>query len=61
MHEATAQNADREVRRESFRQETVKAWKEYQDTGMHASVAEVDTWLSSWGTENEVPAPACRE
>ena len=61
MREAITQYVDREERRETFRQDTIKAWEEYQETGMHATAAEVDTWLASWGTDNEVPAPACRK
>ncbi len=61
MREAITQYVDREERRETFRQDTIKAWEEYQETGMHATAAAVDTWLASWGTDNEVPAPACRK
>jgi predicted transcriptional regulator len=38
---------------------TVKAWLEYQETGLHATAAEVEIWLASWGTQNELPAPQC--
>lgn len=61
MREAITQYVDREERREAFRQNTLKAWEEYQETGTHAAAAEVENWLSSWGTGNEVPAPACRK
>ena len=61
MREAITQYVDREERREAFRQDTIKAWEEFQETGLHATAAEVDNWLASWGTENEVPAPVCRK
>ena len=61
MREAITQYVDREERRETFRQDTIKAWEEYQETGMHATATEVDNWLASWGTENEVPAPVCHK
>ena len=47
MREAITQYVDREERRETFRQDTIKAWEEYQETGMHATAAEVETWFAS--------------
>jgi len=61
MREAITQYVDREEKRESFRQDTIKAWEEFQETGLYASAAEVEIWLASWGAENEVPPPSCRE
>ena len=61
MREAISQYVEREEKREAFRQDAIKAWEEYQETGLHATAAEVDTWLASWGTENELPAPACHK
>jgi predicted transcriptional regulator len=61
MREAISQYVDREEKREAFRQDAIKAWEEYQETGLHATAAEVDTWLASWDTENELPAPACHK
>ena len=61
MREAITQYVDREERREAFRLDTIKAWDDYQETGLHAPAAEVDNWLASWGTENEVPAPVCHK
>lgn len=61
MREAISQYVDREEKREAFRQDTIKAWEDYQATGLHATAAEVDTWLASWGAENELPAPVCHK
>ncbi|MFT4179809.1 MAG: CopG family ribbon-helix-helix protein [Thermomonas sp.] len=61
MREAIAQYVEREERREAFRQDTLRAWEEYQRTGLHLTAEEVDEWLASWGTENELPAPACHK
>lgn len=61
MREAISQYVEREEKREAFRQETVKAWEEYQETGLHATGAEVEAWLMSWGTENELPEPPCHK
>jgi predicted transcriptional regulator len=61
MREAIAQYVDREEKREALRQDTLKAWEEFQTTGLHATADEVDQWLASWGTDNELPAPQCHE
>lgn len=61
MREAIEQYVEREERRESFRKDTLKAWEDYQATGLHATADEVEKWLASWGTDNEVPAPTCHK
>lgn len=61
MREAISQYVVREEKREAFRQDTIKAWNEYQETGLHATADEVNKWLASWGTENELPAPVCHK
>ncbi|RJG03576.1 CopG family ribbon-helix-helix protein [Noviherbaspirillum sedimenti] len=61
MREAISQYVEREEKREAFRQDTLKAWDEYQTTGLHTPPEKVDAWLSSWGTDNELPAPACHK
>ncbi len=61
MREAIAQYVEREETRERLRQDTVQAWEEFQATGLHATAEEVENWLSSWGTEEELPAPECHE
>jgi predicted transcriptional regulator len=61
MREAITQYVEREEKREAFRQEALSAWTEFQETGLHATAEEVDQWLTSWGTEDEQPAPACHK
>lgn len=61
MREAISQYVEREEKREAFRQDAIRAWEEYQETGLHATAAEVDAWLVSWGTESERPAPQCHK
>ncbi|MFC3443541.1 CopG family ribbon-helix-helix protein [Sphingobium rhizovicinum] len=59
MREAIAQYVEREEKREALRQDNVKAWEAFQANGLHATAEEVDAWLASWGTEDELPAPPC--
>jgi predicted transcriptional regulator len=61
MREAISQYVEREEKREALRQDTLKAWGEFQTTGLHVTVEEVDKWLASWGAENELPAPECHK
>jgi len=59
MREAIAEYVAREEKREALRQDMLGAWDEFQATGLHATAEEVDHWLASWGSENELPAPEC--
>lgn len=61
MREAIEQYVSREEKREAFRQDTLKSWDAFQETGLHVGADDVDAWLSSWGTENELPAPVCHK
>jgi len=61
MREAIEEYLEREEQKEAFRQATVEAWEEYQSTGLHATAEEVDAWMASWGTEQELPAPQCHK
>ena len=61
MREAITQYVEREEKREAFRQDTLRAWEEYRSTGLHVSDEEVQAWLSSWGTDHELPAPTCHK
>jgi predicted transcriptional regulator len=61
MREAIAQYVEREEKREALRQDCIKAWEDYQATGLHATAEEVDAWLASWGTDDELPAPVCHK
>lgn len=35
------------------------ALKHFDETGLHATHDEVMAWVESWGTDKELPAPAC--
>jgi predicted transcriptional regulator len=61
MREAIVQYVSREEARESFKQEALASWTEYQETGRHLTGNEVRTWLNTWGTEEETELPKCHE
>ncbi|HEX5337734.1 MAG TPA: CopG family ribbon-helix-helix protein [Gallionella sp.] len=61
MREAINQFVEREEKRETFRQDAISAWNQFQETGLHVTGDEVIAWLDTWGEENEVTAPVCHE
>ncbi len=61
MREAINQYVDREEKRESFRQDAVNSWNEYQETGLHVTGDEVIKWLNTWGTDDEKDEPECHQ
>jgi predicted transcriptional regulator len=61
MKEAIKQYLNREEARESFKQEALASWQEYQETGQHLTGEEVASWLDTWGTDQEKAMPACHD
>ena len=61
LREAVEQYVQREEARESFRQEALSNWAEYQQTGRHLTGDEVRDWLASWGGTDEPEAPDCHD
>jgi predicted transcriptional regulator len=51
----------REEARDQFSLDAMKAWEDYQETGLHATGDEVMAWLESWGTAEELPAPVAHQ
>ena len=61
MREAITQYVEREERKEASRRDTLDAWQEFQETGLHVSLEEADQWLAGWGTETEGGTPRCHK
>ncbi len=59
MHEAIQQYVEREEKRESFKQDAIRAWDHYQATGLHVTMEEADTWLAKLASGKDVEPPAC--
>lgn len=61
MKEAIRQYLGREEARESFKQEALAAWQEYQETGQHLTEQETTQWLKTWGSDKEKTMPPCHD
>lgn len=61
MREAIEEYIAREEARRSLDEEAVRTWEHYQETGLHATLDEVDAWLGSIGMEQELTAPTCHK
>lgn len=59
MREAITQYVEREEKRETFRQDTLKAWEAYRTTGLHLTGEEADTWLARLEQGNDAEPPEC--
>ena len=59
MREAIAQYVEREEKRESFRQDGLRAWAEYQATGLHLTGEEADAWLAGLEAGRDEDPPEC--
>ena len=59
MREAIGQYVEREEKRESFRRDAVKAWDEYQASGLHATLEEADAWLEKLEAGQDIEPPEC--
>ncbi|MDO8990989.1 MAG: CopG family ribbon-helix-helix protein [Sideroxyarcus sp.] len=59
MLDAISEYVEREEKREAFRQEGIRAWDEYQLTGLHVTHDEADAWLAKLEDSQDVEPPAC--
>ncbi len=61
MREAVSQYLGREEARQSFREESARAWQDYKETGLHHSQEDVDNWIDSLGTPKPKRRPKWRK
>lgn len=45
---------------EAFRQDGMKAWNDYQATGLHVTMEEADAWLSTLESGTDAEPPECQ-
>ena len=57
MKKAITDFLDREEALEKRNREADEALEEYQSTGQYVSHETMETWLETWGTDNEGPCP----
>jgi len=61
MREAIVQYVTREEQRESARQDALRAWAEYQSSGLHVTAEEADAWLARLEAGEDVEPPPCHD
>lgn len=61
VQEAVSIFVEKQEAKDRMNQEAVQAYNDYKTTGLHVTHEQLDTWLDTWGTENEQPAPQCHE
>jgi len=44
---------------EELKQEAIKSWQHYQETGLHITGDECLQWLHTWGTDKPQEIPKC--
>ena len=59
MREAIEQYLTREEKREQFWQDTVDAWDEYRQTGLHVTGQEMEQWFNEIEAGKHCPPPEC--
>ena len=57
MREAITQYVDREEKREVFRRDTLKAWEDFRENGLHMTADEADAWMAQLEQGNDVEPP----
>ena len=51
----------REEKFGTFNQDTLKAWKEYQTSGLHVTSGDADAWLVQLADGNDIDPPECHD
>lgn len=59
MREAIGEYIEREERRQAAYEDALKAWDQYQATGLHVTGEEADAWLAELEAGNDVEPPKC--
>jgi len=49
----------REERRETCKQDALRAWDDYQHTGLHLTAEEADAWLAKLEAGDDAEPPQC--
>jgi len=61
MREAIRDYVDREEKRESLKQDALRAWEDYQKNGLHLTLEEADVWLAKLEEGEDAELPECHD
>jgi len=61
MCEAIRTYVDSEEKKETFKQDAMKAWEEFQGNGKHITLAEADEWLAKLEAGEDAEIPECHD
>jgi predicted transcriptional regulator len=61
MREAIRQYVEREEKRETFKQDAIRAWENYKANGLHVTQDEADAWLAQLEAGKDAEPPKCHE
>lgn len=59
MKQAIGEYVEREEKREVFRQDTLRAWEDYRQTGLHLTAEEMDAWMARLEAGEDAELPEC--
>jgi predicted transcriptional regulator len=59
IREATKKHVEQLKQQAIFLKEGQDALEHINKTGLHLTEDEINTWLDSWGTDNELKRPKC--
>jgi predicted transcriptional regulator len=59
MREAISQYVEREEKRETFKQDALRAWNDYRVNGQHVTLEEADAWLAKLEAGEDAEPPKC--
>ncbi len=59
MREAITQYVNREEKREAFRRDSLKAWEDFRENGLHVTADEADAWMAQLEQGNDAEPPEC--
>jgi len=48
-----------EIKEIAWNLSCLDSFSEYKETELHVNQLEVEKWMDSWGTDTELPQPAC--
>ena len=59
MREAIRDYVEREEKRETLKQEALRAWESYRENGLHLTLEEADDWLAKLEAGEDAELPEC--